>query len=157
MKDIVKLLISIIICQAVGFIGSLFTTPNIPTWYATLKKPGFAPPNWLFAPVWTILFLLMGIAFYLVWRQGWNNPPVKSAMIIFIVHFVVNILWSAVFFGLKSPLAGFFVIVTLWFLILLTIIYFTNVSKIAGILFIPYLLWVSFASVLNFMLYKINR
>ncbi len=157
MKDIAKLLISIIICQAAGFIGSLFTTPNIPTWYATLKKPGFAPPNWLFAPAWTILFLLIGIALYLVWRQGWNNPPVKSAMIIFIVHLVVNILWSVVFFGLKSPLAGFFVIVTLWFLILLTIIYFTNVSKTAGILLIPYIVWVSFASVLNFMLYKLNH
>jgi tryptophan-rich sensory protein len=157
MKDIIKLLISIIICEAAGIIGSLFTTPNIPTWYATFKKPGFAPPNWLFAPVWTILFLLMGIALYLVWRQGWNNPPVKSAMIIFIVQLVVNILWSAVFFGLKSPLAGFFVIVALWFLIILTIILFTNVSKVAGILLVPYLLWVSFASVLNFMLYKLNR
>lgn len=157
MKDIVKLLISVIICQAAGILGSLFTTPNIPTWYATLKKPGFAPPNWLFAPVWTLLFLLMGIALYLVWKQGWSNPPVKSAIIIFFVHLIVNILWSAAFFGMRSPIIGFFIIIALWFLIILTIILFSNVSKTAGILLIPYLLWVSFASVLNFMLYRLNR
>jgi len=157
MKDIVKLLISVIICQAAGIFGSLFTTPNIPTWYATLKKPGFAPPNWLFAPVWTLLFLLMGIALYLVWKQGWSSPLVKSAMIIFFIHLVVNILWSIAFFGMRAPLIGFFVIVALWFLIILTIIYFSNASKTAGVLLIPYLLWVSFASVLNFMLYRLNR
>jgi tryptophan-rich sensory protein len=157
MKDIVKLLISVIICQVAGILGSLFTTPNIPTWYATLKKPGFAPPNWIFAPVWTLLFLLMGISLYLVWRQGWQNPPVKSAMIIFSIHLIVNILWSATFFSLRSPLIGFFVIVALWFLIILTIVFFSDVSKTAGILLIPYLLWVSFASILNFMLYRLNR
>jgi tryptophan-rich sensory protein len=156
MKDIVKLLLSIVICQAAGIIGSFFTTPNIPTWYKALNKPPFAPPNWVFAPVWTILFLLMGIALYLVWKQGWSAPGVRMAMIIFFIHLVVNILWSAVFFGLRAPLAGFFVIVALWFLIILTIIYFSNISKTAGILLIPYIVWVSFASVLNFMLYKLN-
>lgn len=156
MKDIVRLLMSIVICQAAGVVGSFFTTPNIPTWYKTLQKPAFAPPNWLFAPVWTILFLLMGIALYLVWKQGWGAPGVRLAMIIFFIHLLVNILWSGVFFGLRSPLAGFFVIIALWFLIVLTIIYFSNVSKTAGILLIPYILWVSFASVLNFMIYKLN-
>jgi len=157
MKDIVKLLISIIICQAVGFIGSLFTTPNIPTWYATLKKPGIAPPNWLFAPVWTTLFVLMGISAYLVWRHGWNNQVVRTALIVFIIQLILNILWSLVFFTLKSPLFGFIVIIILWLLILITLIYFYNISIPAGILLIPYILWVSFASVLNFMLYKLNR
>jgi benzodiazapine receptor len=157
MKDIVRLLISIIICQAAGFIGSIFTTPNIPTWYKTLQKPNIAPPNWVFAPVWTLLFLLMGIALYLVWRQGWNTPAVRIAMIIFFIHLIVNILWSAVFFGLHAPLAGFFVIIALWFLIILTIIYFSSVSKTAGLILLPYILWVSFASVLNFMLYKLNH
>lgn len=156
MKDIVKLLTSIVICQAAGIIGSLFTMPNIPTWYRSLTKPAFAPPNWIFAPVWTILFLLMGIALYLVWKQGWNTPAVRGAMILFFVHLVVNILWSAVFFGLRAPLAGFFVIIALWFLILLTMIYFSNVSKPAGILLIPYISWVSFASILNFMIYRLN-
>lgn len=156
MKDIVRLLMSIVICQTAGIVGSFFTTPNIPTWYKTLQKPAFAPPNWLFAPVWTILFLLMGIALYLVWKQGWSLPSVRTAMTIFFIHLLVNILWSGVFFGLRSPLAGFFVIIALWFLIILTIIYFSNVSKTAGILLIPYILWVSFASVLNFMIYKLN-
>ncbi len=156
MKDIIKLLISIIVCQAAGFIGSIFTTPNIPTWYATLRKPSFTPPNWLFAPVWTILFLLMGISVYLVWRYGLSNSQVRIALLIFIVQLVVNILWSLVFFGLKAPLAGFFVIIALWLLILLTIIHFSNISITAGILLIPYILWVSFASVLNFMLWRLN-
>ncbi len=156
MKDIVKLLTSIVICQAAGIIGSLFTMPNIPTWYRSLTKPAFAPPNWIFAPVWTMLFLLMGIALYLVWKQGWNTPAVRGAMILFFVHLVVNILWSAVFFGLRAPLAGFFVIIALWFLILLTMINFSNVSKPAGILLIPYISWVSFASILNFMIYRLN-
>ncbi|MEO0092508.1 MAG: TspO/MBR family protein [candidate division WOR-3 bacterium] len=156
MKDIIKLLISIIVCQAAGFIGSIFTTPNIPTWYATLRKPSFTPPNWLFAPVWTILFLLMGISAYLVWRYGLSNSQVRIALLIFIVQLVVNILWSLVFFGLKAPLAGFFVIIALWLLILLTIIHFSNISITAGILLIPYILWVSFASVLNFMLWRLN-
>jgi tryptophan-rich sensory protein len=156
MKDIVKLLLSIVICQAAGIIGAFFTTPNIPTWYKALNKPTFAPPNWVFAPVWTILFLLMGIALYLVWKQGWNATGVRTAMIIFLIHLVVNILWSAVFFGLRSPLAGFFVIIALWFLILLTIIYFSNIYRPAGILLVPYIVWVSFASILNFMIYKLN-
>lgn len=156
MKDIVKLLLSIVICQAAGIIGSFFTAPNILTWYKALNKPTFAPPNWVFAPVWTILFLLMGIALYLVWKQGWNAPGVRMAMILFYIHLIVNILWSAVFFGLRAPFAGFFVIIALWFLILITMIYFNSVSKPAGILLIPYIAWVSFASILNFMLYRLN-
>lgn len=156
MKETIKLLISIVICQGAGIIGSFFTTPNIPTWYKNLIKPAFAPPNWLFAPVWTLLFLLMGIALFLVWKRGWQNPPVRAAMTVFFIHLAVNILWSAVFFGLHSPIAGFFVIIALWLLIVLTMIYFSNISKLAGILLIPYLVWVSFASVLNFMIYRLN-
>jgi len=156
MKDIVKLLVSVVVCLAAGFIGSIFTNANIPTWYAALKKPSFAPPNWVFAPVWTVLFVLMGIAAYLVWRQGLSNPAVKTALIIFIVQLIFNMLWSLVFFTLKSPLFGFVVIIILWLLILFTIIYFFNISKVAGILLIPYIVWVSFASILNFMLWRLN-
>jgi len=156
MKNIIKLLISIVICQVAGFIGSIFTTPNIPTWYAMIKKPAFAPPNWIFAPVWTTLFLLMGIALYLVWRKGLNNLPVRTAFTIFILQLIVNILWSMMFFYFMFPLGGFVVIIALWLLILLTIIHFINISRVAGILLIPYLLWVSFASVLNFMLWRLN-
>lgn len=156
MKDITKLLISVVISLSAGFIGSIFTNPNIETWYATIKKPTIAPPNWVFAPVWTILFLLMGIAAYLVWRQGWSNPQVRTAVVIFLIHLIVNILWSAVFFGLRAPMAAFFVIIALWLLILVIIILFANITVTAGILLIPYLLWVSFASVLNFMLWRLN-
>jgi tryptophan-rich sensory protein len=156
MKDITKLLISVVISLSAGFIGSIFTNPNIETWYATIKKPSIAPPNWVFAPVWTILFLLMGIAAYLVWRQGWSNPQVRTAVVIFLIHLIVNILWSAVFFGLRAPMAAFFVIIALWLLILVIIILFANITVTAGILLIPYLLWVSFASVLNFMLWRLN-
>lgn len=156
MKDIVKLLVSVVVCLIAGFIGSIFTNANIPTWYAALKKPSFAPPNWVFAPVWTVLFVLMGIAAYLVWRQGLSNPAVKTALIIFIVQLIFNMLWSLVFFTLKSPLFGFVVIIILWLLILFTIIYFFNISKVAGILLIPYIVWVSFASILNFMLWRLN-
>ena len=156
MKNIIKLLVSIVICQAAGIIGSIFTTPNITTWYATLKKPAFAPPNWLFAPVWTMLFLLMGIALYLVWRRGLNNEPVRTAFIIFILQLIINILWSVMFFYFMFPLGGFVMIIALWLLILLTIIHFINISRAAGILLLPYLLWVSFASILNFMLWRLN-
>lgn len=156
MKNIIKLLISIIICQAAGIIGSFFTRPNIPTWYATLKKPGIAPPNWVFAPVWTILFLLMAIALYLIWRQGLNNPSVRTAFMVFILQLIINILWSVIFFYFMFPLGGFVVIIALWLLILVTVIHFYNISRVAGILLLPYLLWVSFASVLNFMLWRLN-
>lgn len=156
MKDIIKLLVSVIVCLAAGFIGSIFTNASIPTWYAALKKPAFAPPNWVFAPVWTMLFVLMGIAAYLVWRQGLSTPTNKIALILFIIQLIFNMLWSLAFFTLKSPLFGFVVIIILWFLILFTIIYFSNISNVAGILLIPYIAWVSFASILNFMLWRLN-
>ncbi len=156
MKDIVKLIISVVACLAAGFIGSIFTNASIPTWYAALKKPAYAPPNWVFAPVWTILFVLMGIAAYLVWRQGWNTSTVKTGLILFIVQLLFNMFWSFAFFTMRSPLFGFVVIIILWFLILFTIIYFSNVSTVAGVLLIPYIVWVSFASILNFMLWRFN-
>lgn len=156
MKDIIKLSASIIICLGAGFVGSIFTNPKIDTWYATIKKPAITPPDWVFAPVWTTLFILMGIAFYLVWRAGWSNPKVRTAMVIFLVQLIFNMLWSAVFFGLKAPLAAFFIIIALWLLILLTIILFAKVNKIAGVLLMPYILWVSFASVLNYKLWRLN-
>jgi tryptophan-rich sensory protein len=150
--DIVKLIISIILCQFSGLIGSIFTGPSIQTWYVTLKKPVFAPPNWLFAPVWTILYLLMGIAAFLIWRKGFDQPQVKTALSLFAVQLILNALWSPVFFGLRSLLAGFVVILILWVAILLTIIRFFKLSMIAGALLIPYLLWVSFATLINFSL-----
>ena len=155
--NIVKLLVSIIICQLAGLIGSLATTPAIPVWYASLRKPAFTPPSWLFAPVWIVLFLLMGCALFLVWRQDVSIPAVKSALVMFAVQLILNVLWSFAFFGLRSPLAGLVVICVLWIMIVATIIAFFKVSTIAGVLLIPYILWVSYAAVLNAAIFTINR
>jgi len=154
--EILKLTISIIICESAGVIGSIFTTPAIPGWYAALVKPSFTLPNWVFAPVWTSLYLLMGISVFLVWRKGLDNHLVNSALRLFIVQLVLNTFWSILFFGLRSPLLGLVEIIILWVAILLTILSFFRVSKIAGILLLPYILWVSFAAILNFSLWRLN-
>jgi tryptophan-rich sensory protein len=150
--DILKLVGSLILCQLAGFIGSLFTTPAIPTWYKTLNKPSFTPPNWIFSPVWISLFILMGISLFMVWRRQ-GHPQVKTASIFFFVQLILNILWSVGFFGLRSPLLGFIEIILLWIAILLTIQNFLKVSKMAGLILLPYLLWVSFAALLNLSLW----
>ena len=116
-QNLFKLLLAIVMCELAGIIGSFFTTPAIPIWYASLAKPSFNPPSWLFAPVWTILFLLMGIAFYLIWQKMSVNKNAKIAMVIFIVHLGINILWSILFFGMKNPLYGLIDIVMLWCMI----------------------------------------
>jgi len=157
LPDIWRLIISIIVCQLAGIIGSIFTTPAIPGWYASLKKPAFSPPNWLFGPVWITLFLLMGISLFIVWRKGADTPLVRSALMIFGIQLIFNVLWSVAFFGLRSPLSGLVVIVILWIAILLTIIQFSKVSELAAALLIPYIIWVSFASILNTSLYLLNR
>ncbi|MCJ7514848.1 MAG: tryptophan-rich sensory protein [Dehalococcoidia bacterium] len=156
-KDIGKLVISMVACLAAGAIGSVFTRSAIPTWYATLEKPAFSPPNWLFFPVWTILYILMGIAAFLVWRKGWENRQVRAALIIFIVQLVLNTLWSVVFFGFESPLLGLIVILVLWVAILVTIIQFFKISRTASVLLWPYLLWVTFAAFLNSSIWLLNR
>jgi tryptophan-rich sensory protein len=154
--DIVLLLVSIIICQLAGLIGSFATTPAIPGWYASLRKPAFTPPSSVFAPVWIILFLLMGCALFLVWRQGVRIPAVKWAILIFVIQLILNVLWSFAFFGMRSPLAGLIVICVLWIMIVVTIVAFFRLSTFAGILLIPYILWVSYAAVLNAAIFAIN-
>lgn len=146
-----KLIISILICEFAGIIGSIFTSRSVTEWYPTLVKPSINPPSWIFAPVWTILFLLMGISLYLVW-----NKKNKIALIFFSIQLGLNILWSIIFFGLKSPLFAFIEIILLWVSILITIIKFYKISKNAAYLLIPYLLWVTFAAILNFLIFKLN-
>jgi len=153
---ILKFIASILICQCAGLVGSLFTTSTIPTWYATLEKPFFNPPNWIFGPVWTLLFILMGIALFLIWDKGWKNKKIKIAMIIFGVQLILNIFWSILFFGFLSPFYAFVEIIFLWLAILVTIIYFYQISRPASWLLVPYILWVSFASVLNFYIWRLN-
>ena len=155
-KDILKLIVSLVICQCAGLIGSIFTTAAIPTWYATLEKPPFTPPNWLFAPAWATLYVLMGIAAFLVWRKGLNHEGAKLALMIFLIQLVLNALWSVVFFGLESPLAGIIVILMLWVAILFTILNFFRLSMVAGLLLLPYILWVSFAAILNISIWLLN-
>jgi len=154
--DILKLIVSILICQAAGLIGSFFTIPAIPTWYAMLKKPSFNPPNWVFGPVWTTLFVMMGVAVFLVWRKGLNTSQVKIALSIFGVQLILNTLWSLLFFGLRSPLAGLIEIWVLWIAITLTLVFFLKISLAAGLLLLPYLAWVSFAAILNLAIWRLN-
>lgn len=151
-----KLIISILICQCAGIIGSFFTSRAIPEWYAFINKPAFNPPNWVFAPVWATLYTLMGISAFLVWRKGLGTPCVRSALMIFLLQLALNSLWSIVFFGNRSIVGGLSVIVVLWLAILWAIIRFYAISRPAAALLIPYIVWVSFALVLNVALVVLN-
>ncbi len=153
----IKLLASLVLCLLAGFVGSIFTTPKIDGWYAGIHKPSFTPPGWLFGPVWTFLYVLMGIALYLVWRKGLAAKGVKIAIAVFLVQLALNALWSFAFFGAESPLAGLVVVVALWAMIAASIAAFAPVSRTAAALLVPYILWVSFATILNASIYFLNR
>ncbi|MFH0984740.1 MAG: TspO/MBR family protein [Candidatus Omnitrophota bacterium] len=153
---LIKLMFCVLLCLSAGGIGSAFTASAIPGWYATLQKPFFSPPNWIFAPVWTLLYILMGIAAALVWKKGLRAPQVRTALVIFLVQLTLNTVWSVLFFGLRSPLLGLIDILFLWVAILVTIARFSRVSVPAALLLIPYILWVTFASGLNFGIFLLN-
>ena len=157
LSNIVKLVISILASFAAGGIGSLFTFKSIPSWYAELKKPRYTPPNWLFGPVWTTLYIMMGISIFLVWRNGLTMNGVLLAFTLFWIQLVLNALWSIIFFGIKSKGGGVITIIVLWFLILATIIASFQVSVWAGALLIPYIVWVSIASYLNIRIWLLNK
>lgn len=150
------LLILIFICQAAGLIGAKVTKPALKPWYRNLRKPFFTPPDWLFAPAWITLYLLMAVAAYLVWMQGLSTAGVKTALIVFIIQLVLNSVWSFIFFGMRSLLYALIEIIMLWLSIVLCSILFWQISALAGWLMVPYLLWVSFATVLNFSIWKLN-
>lgn len=156
LNNLSKLVIAIGVSELAGIVGSVFTMSSIPTWYATLTKPELAPPNWVFGPVWTTLFALMGIAAFLVWRKGLNRRDVKIALGIFLGQLALNTFWSVIFFGLQSPAGAFIDIIFLWLAILATIIAFAKISKPAAWLLVPYILWVSFAMYLNYSIYALN-
>lgn len=155
-KQILNLILAVLICQGAGLVGSLFTAPAIPSWYAGLEKPSFSPPNWLFAPVWFLLYTFMGVAAYLIWNKGIGKKEVKTALTFFAIQLVLNSLWSVVFFGLRLPQYALLEIVVLWVFILLTLLRFYKISRVAGLLLVPYILWVSFAAVLNLFIVKLN-
>jgi benzodiazapine receptor len=155
-KRILKIVAAVGVCLLAGAAGGLFTSPAIPGWYAALQKPAFNPPNWIFGPVWTALYIMMGFAAFLVWDRGWRRPGVRHALAVFAAQLALNVLWSALFFGARSPVAALVDIVALWLGILASIILFGRVSKAGAVLMVPYLLWVSFATVLNVAIVTLN-
>lgn len=150
-----KLIISFSFPFLAGVVGSSFTFEAIPTWYSSLQKPPLSPPDWIFASVWMILYFLMGLSFYLVWIQKTKKKK-EEAIEIFLIQLTLNALWSILFFGLQNPPFALIGILFLWAAILLTIIYFYKISKPAAYLLYPYLFWVSFATYLNFAIWRIN-
>ena len=158
--NILRLLASLAVCFAAAALGSAFTMSQIHTWYAQLNKPFFNPPDWIFGPVWTILYIFMALSLYFVWNYKTKNKDVgiarRNGMLYFFVQLSCNSLWSIVFFGMHSPLTALFVIIALWIFIFLTMRNFYAVVKISGQLLIPYLAWVSFASILNFSVVLLN-
>ncbi len=152
-EDFFKLAVSVTLPLLAGFIGSYFTTPNIAGWYTELNKPAFNPPNWVFAPAWTTLYILMGVSLFLVWK---STKEKISAIVVFGIQFLLNITWSILFFGMQSPELALVNIVLLWIAIIFTIILFGKISKVAAYLLLPYILWVSFAGYLNYTIWILN-
>lgn len=152
-----KLLISVTIPLAVGGISSIASARGVRDWYSTLATPPFNPPSWVFAPVWTALYVGMGVAAFLVWQKGWSDEAVRVALACFVVQLVLNGLWSVLFFGLQSPGWALVDVVLLWLSIALTVVLFWRVLPAAGVIMLPYLAWVSFAAVLNGSIWVLNR
>lgn len=155
-KKLTYIAISVTICLIIGFLSGFATQSSVNDWYLSLNKPGFTPPNWIFGPVWTLLYILMGIAAGLVWAKGFYHIWVKTALYNFGFQLLFNALWSVVFFGFKNPFWALLVILFLLALILLTIKWFNVVSRTAAYLLIPYFLWVCFATILNYKIWEMN-
>ncbi|MGB3181767.1 MAG: TspO/MBR family protein [Cyclobacteriaceae bacterium] len=151
-----KFILCILACQAAGLAGAVFTVSSSGSWYQTIEKPSFTPPSAIFGPVWTTLYVLMGIAAYKVWVMGWDNIKVKIGLILFMIQLLINAAWSFSFFGLQNPYLGLINIVILLVLIVVTTIYFFKLRQISGWLMVPYFLWVSFATALNYSIYELN-
>ena len=156
LSNLARLTISIAVSEFAGIVGSFFTMPSIRVWYADLIKPTINPPAWIFGPVWTTLFLLMGIAAFLIWMEDPKRKDVRIALAIFALQLILNISWSIIFFGLHSPGAALIEIIFLWLSILATIIAFYKILKTAAWLLTPYLAWVSFAALLNYLIWRLN-
>ncbi len=156
MKPIYKLIIAVLIPLAVGSLAGYFTASSVNGWYTTLVKPSFNPPNWLFAPVWTSLYIMMGIAFYLIWKKEANDVVKSTAVTLYIVQLALNFLWSFVFFYAQQPGWALVNIILMWIFIFLTILWFGKISSLSAWLLVPYICWVSFATVLNYAIWKLN-
>jgi len=154
--DVVKLLVSLAVPLMAGFGSTVFTINSIPTWYASLNKPWFSPPNVVFAPVWTTLYVLMGLALFLIWRSQRSRTR-DMGIALFAAQLAVNVIWTFAFFGLQNTLYGLLSIIPLWILIAATIYQFYKVEKWASYLLVPYIAWVSIATALNAAVYLLNR
>jgi len=158
MNKYIKIAIALLVCLTVGYSASTVTRPSVETWYPTLIKPIFNPPNWIFMPMWTLLYILMAVAAGLVWDKiKEQNEAVKKALLFFIIQLTLNAIWSYLFFGLKNPMLALVEIVLLWLMIYETYLKFSKINKTAGYLLIPYLAWVAFAAVLNASIWWLNK
>jgi benzodiazapine receptor len=158
LNKITKIVVSLIICLMVGYSASIVTRPSVETWYPTIIKPSFNPPNWIFMPVWTLLYILMAVAAGLVWDKiKEQNQEVKVALGFFLIQLTLNAIWSYIFFGLKNPMLALIEIALLWLMIYETYLKFTKINKTAGYLLIPYMAWVAFAGILNASIWWLNR
>lgn len=155
-KKLTYIAIAVSVCLLIGFLSGFATQSSVNDWFVTLNKPSFNPPNWVFAPVWTLLYILMGVAAGLVWSKGFHHLWVKTALYHFGFQLLINASWSIVFFGLKEPFWGLVVIISLLILLVLTIRWFRIVSKTAAWLLVPYFLWVCFATALNYKIWELN-
>ena len=156
MKDALVLVAFLLLCFGVAALGGYWTSVSVGDWYLTLRKPSWNPPGWVFGPVWTVLYAMMAVAAWIVWRHRGENG-VTMALILFGIQLALNLAWSGLFFGLRNPLAGFIDIVALWLAIIATMIAFRRISTAAGVMLVPYLLWVSYAATLNLALWLLNR
>jgi translocator protein len=155
-SNVIKLINSVALTVGLSAASGYFTVKEIPTWYASLVKPSFNPPNYLFGPVWTILYILMGISLFLIWKQP-PSPQRKKAIVIYVVQFALNLAWSFIFFNQHQIFLAFVEIIVIWIGILLTIFAFSKFSKIAAWLLVPYISWVSFAAFLNYHIWLLNH
>jgi translocator protein len=157
MKNILKLIVAIAVPLSIGALGSYFTIPEINDWYQTINKPAWNPPNWIFGPVWTSLYLLMGISLYLVWKSNTTDGTKTLAVSFFIIQLGLNFFWTIIFFNLHQTGWAVVEIMLLWVFILFTIFSFSSIHKAAPWLLVPYICWVSFAMILNYSIWQLNK
>ncbi len=155
-KKLFRIGITVSLCLLIGFLSSIATQSSIDTWYTTLKKPSFNPPNWIFAPVWTLLYIMMGVAAGMVWSRGFYHKWVKTALYHFGFQLLLNAAWSIFFFGLQNPFIALLDIIALFILLMFTFRWFKVVNTTAAYLLIPYIIWVAFAAALNFSIWRLN-
>lgn len=155
-RSVLGLIGWIALSQSAGVVGGFFTASSVGTWYAGLERPAFSPPNWVFGPVWTVLYTLMGIAAWLVWKNAAGRPIARAGLWIFGIQLVLNALWSVIFFGMRDPMWAWVELIALWIAILVTTDHFIRIVRTAGLLMLPYLAWVTFAGVLNYYIWKLN-